>query len=241
MGAHSLIHSPLRRCETLTAHIRDHASRAHQPGICGLPGWKPREASASELNSTLGASHCASVHRGQRFPSSWPPGRRFVLHRTSGPLLRCAAPSPGPVRPLERGLPPLLRASSPPSRALAQPPPSPQPWPPSGVHIHPSDPPFSRSCLVPALCCVPSDRSRVARRATDVAARVAGRAAGAAGSMTAAWVAADAAAWPPGWPVAVACAPVRASPAALCSSSRAAAGAAAGAAAEAAAGSKRRL
>ena len=46
-------------------------------------------------------------------PGRRPPGRRFALHRASGPRLRCAAPSPGPVRPLERGLLLLLRASTP--------------------------------------------------------------------------------------------------------------------------------
>jgi len=54
---------------------------------------------------------------------------------------------------LERGLLLLLRACTPPSRALPQPPPPPQPWPPSGVHFHPSHPPFGRSCVVPALLC----------------------------------------------------------------------------------------
>ena len=31
-------------------------------------------------------------------------------------------------------------------------PPPPQPWPPSGVHFHRSDPPFGRSCIVSTLC-----------------------------------------------------------------------------------------
>ena len=83
----------------------------------------------------------------------WPPGRRFVLHWTSGPLLRCAAPSPGPVRPLERGLPLLLRASAPPSRPLAQPPPPLQPWPPSGVHFHPLTRPFASFLPSPVCLC----------------------------------------------------------------------------------------
>ena len=172
-------------------------------------------------------------------PGRRPPGRRFALHRASGPRLRCAAPSPGPpLRPLERGLPLLLRASTRPPRALPQPPPPSQPWPPSGVHFHPSDPSFGRSCLVSALSCVPSARPGKATRPTAAGARAAARAAVAAGAMAAACAEAPPPVWPaPEQPVAAAHAPVRASPAALCSSSRAAAGAAA----EAAAGSRRRL
>ena len=82
----------------------------------------------------------------------WPPGCRFGLSFIGlpGPLLRCA---PGPVRPLELGLPLLLRASSPPTRTLAQPPPSPQPWPPSGVHFHPLTRPFASFLPSPVCLC----------------------------------------------------------------------------------------
>jgi hypothetical protein len=107
-----------------------------------------------------------------------------------------------PARPLERGYLLLLKACTPPSRALPQPPPPPQPWPPSGVHLHRSDPPFGRSCIVSALSVCPVCRPREAPPAADAAARAAGRAAKAAGSMAAAWAAAETAAWPFGWPVA---------------------------------------
>ena len=156
-------------------------------------------------------------------PGWRPPGRRFVLHRTSGP--RPCTLHVG-MSALERGLLLLLRACTPPSRALPQPAPPPQPWPPSGVHFHPSDPPFGRSCIVSALSVCPVCRRREAASAAVAAARAAGRAAGAAGSMAAAWAAAEAAVWPPGWAMAAARAPVRASPAAFRSSSRAAAAAA---------------
>ena len=116
-------------------------------------------------------------------------------------------------------------------------PPPPQPWPPSGVHFHRSDPPFGRSCIVSALSVCPVCSSRAAHRATDLAIRAAARAAGAARAMAAAWAAAEAAAWPSGWPVAAARAPLQASPAAFSCRSRAAAEAAA----EAAAGSRRRI
>ena len=116
-------------------------------------------------------------------------------------------------------------------------PPPPQPWPPSGVHFHRSDPPFGRSCIVSALSVCPVCSSRAAHRATDLAIRAAARAAGAARAMAAAWAAAEAAAWPSGWSVAAARAPVQASPAAFSCRSRAAAEAAA----EAAAGSRRRI
>ena len=142
-----------------------------------------------------------------------------------------------PARPLERGYLLLLKACTPPSRALPQPPPPPQPWPPSGVHLHRSDPPFGRSCIVSALSVCPVCSSRAAHRATDLAIRAAATAAGAARAMAAAWAAAEAAAWPSGWPVAAARAPVQASPAAFSCRSRAAAEAAA----EAAAGSRRRI
>ena len=105
-------------------------------------------------------------------------------------------------------------------------PPPPQPWPPSGVHFHRSDPPFGRSCIVSALSVCPVCRPREAPPAADAAARAAGRAAKAAGSMAAAWAAAETAAWPFGWPVAAARAPVRASRTAVGSSRRAAAAAA---------------
>ena len=136
-----------------------------------------------------------------------------------------------PARPLERVFLLLLCASTPPSRALPQPPPPPQPWPPSGVHLHRSDPPFGRWCIVSALSVCSVCRRREAAPAADAAARAAGRAAKAAGSMAAAWAAAEAAAWPPGWPVAAARAPVRASRTAVGSSRRAAADAACEAAA----------
>ena len=55
------------------------------------------------------------------------------------------------VLALERGLLLVLRACTRPSRALPQPPPPLQPWPPSGVQFHRSDPPFGRSCIVSAL------------------------------------------------------------------------------------------
>ena len=155
-------------------------------------------------------------------PGRRPPGRRFALHRASGPRLRCAAPSPGPLRPLERGLPLLLRASTRPPRALPRPPPPSQPWPPLGVHFHPSDPSFGRSCLVSALSCVPSARPGKATRPTAAGARAAARAAVAAGAMAAACAQAPPPVWPPEQPVAAAHAPVRASPAALCTSAAAA-------------------
>ena len=166
-----------------------------------------------------------------------PPGRRFVLHRTSGPRPQVCRPILCPPRPLERGLLLLLHTSTRPPRALPQPPSPPQPWPPSGVHFHPSDPPFGPSCLVSALSCVPSARPGIAARPTAAGARAAARAAVAAGAMAAACAQAPPPVWPPEQPVAAAHAPVRASPAAVCSRSRAAAGAAA----EAAAGSRRCL
>ena len=140
-----------------------------------------------------------------------------------------------PARPLKRGFLLLLCASTPPSRALPEPPPPSQPWPPSAVHFNRSDPPFRRSCIVSALSVCAVCRPREAAPAADAAARAAGRAAGraakAAGSMAAAWAAAEAAAWPSGWPVAAARAPVRASRTAVGSSRRAAADAACEAAA----------
>ena len=94
-----------------------------------------------------------------------------------------AALEPGFLRPLKRVLLLLLRAFTPPSRALPHPPPSPQPWLPSGVRFRPSDPPLGRSCLVSALSmchlCRPRNApstARLAAAAAVAAARAAGRA-----------------------------------------------------------------
>ena len=125
-------------------------------------------------------------------PGRRPPGRRFVLQRTSGPR-PCTSHVHVGMSALERGLLLLLRACTPPSRALPQPAPPPQPWPPSGVHFYRSDPPFGRSCIVSALSVCPVCRRREAASAAVAAARAAGRAAGAAASMAAAWAAAQAA------------------------------------------------
>ena len=89
-------------------------------------------------------------------PCRRPLGRRFVLHRTSGPRPQVYRPILCPPRPLERGLLLLLRASTLPFGSLPQPPPPPQPWPPSGVHFHPSDLPCGHSCVVSPLNYVPS-------------------------------------------------------------------------------------
>ena len=183
--------------------------------------WRP----CACLYSCQGASTAQRGGIVDPEPGRRPPGRRFVLHRTSGPRLRYAARSNPAFGPLERGLLLLLRASTPPPRSLPQPPPPPQPWPPSGIHFHRSDPPFGRSCIVSALSVYPVCRPREAASAAAAAARAAGRAAGAAGSMAAAWAAAEVAVWPPGWAMAAARAPVRASQAAFSRSSRAAAAA----------------
>ena len=100
-----------------------------------------------------------------------------VLHRTSGPRFRYAALSKPAFRRLERGLLLILRASTLPSRALPQPEPPPQPWPPSGVHFHRSDPPFGRSCasLLPLPWALCAGLVREAAPAADAAARAAGR------------------------------------------------------------------
>ena len=58
-----VIHSPLRRCETMTAHTLDDASRARQSASCAVPGRNAREKCASTLDSTLRASHCACAPR----------------------------------------------------------------------------------------------------------------------------------------------------------------------------------
>ena len=47
-----VVHSPLRRCETLTAHVPDHASRARQSATCAVPGRNAREKCGSTLDST---------------------------------------------------------------------------------------------------------------------------------------------------------------------------------------------
>ena len=119
-------------------------------------------------------------------PRRRPPGRRFVLHRAFGPRIRYAALEPGPLRPLERDLLLLLRASTPISRKLPHPPPSPKPWPLSDLHFFSSDSPFGRLCLVCALSVCSLCRPHEAAQATAAAARTAERAAGGAETTAAA-------------------------------------------------------
>ena len=123
---------------------------------------------------------CQRVSTAQRAGIINPgPGLRplGVLHRTSGPRLRYAALSKPAFRRLERGLLLILRASTLPSRALPQPEPPPQPWPPSGDHFHRSDPPFGRSCasLLPLPWALCAGLVREAAPAAAAAARAAGR------------------------------------------------------------------
>ena len=119
-------------------------------------------------------------------PRRRPPGRRFVLRWTFGPRIRYAALEPGPLRPLERDLLLLLRASTPISRHLPHPPPSPKPWPLSDLHFFSSDSPFGRLCLVCALSVCSLCRPHEAAQATAAAARTADRAAGGAETTAAA-------------------------------------------------------
>ena len=119
-------------------------------------------------------------------PGRRPPGRRFVLQRTSGP--RPCTSHVG-MSALERGLLLLLRACTPPSQALPQPAPPPQPWPPSGVHFHPSLTRSSvrsvRASFLPFVPCVQ----------LSCGASTGAAAATASGS---AWKQAVQSAWPPG-------------------------------------------
>jgi len=63
----SAIHSPPRRCETLTAHTLDDASRACRPANCAVPGRNAREKCGSTLDTTQRARPWGSVRRDLHF------------------------------------------------------------------------------------------------------------------------------------------------------------------------------
>jgi hypothetical protein len=70
MRRYRVIHSPLRRCETLTAHVPDHASRARQSASCAVPGRNAREKCGSTLDTTQRARPWGSVRRDLHFAPS---------------------------------------------------------------------------------------------------------------------------------------------------------------------------
>ena len=156
--------------------------------FCGLlkcPFWPMMSslcfslASAPPLYQPEGKGHRSRAPPAASGPSVCP-------SRTFGPRIRYAALEPGPLRPLERDLLLLLRASTPISRHLPHPPPSPKPWPLSDLHFFSSDSPFGRLCLVCALSVCSLCRPHEAAQATAAAARTADRAAGGAETTAAA-------------------------------------------------------
>ena len=72
MRRYRVIHSPLRRCETLPAHVPDHASRARQSASCAVPGRNAREKCGSTLDTvtTQRARPWGSVRRDLHFAPS---------------------------------------------------------------------------------------------------------------------------------------------------------------------------